>query len=41
MRRTAIVSLMVGLAGCGGSASRHDANEKFYLIASNIKVPYW
>jgi ribose transport system substrate-binding protein len=23
------------------SSSRHDPNEKYYLVAANIKVPYW
>lgn len=27
------------LVSCSGS--RHDPNEKYYLIAANIKVPYW
>jgi len=26
------------LIGCG---SRHDSEEKYYMIAANIKVPYW
>lgn len=25
-------------AGCGG---RHDSNEKYYLVATNIKLGYW
>ncbi|MEO8126754.1 MAG: substrate-binding domain-containing protein [Bryobacteraceae bacterium] len=33
-------AILVSMAGCG-RASQHDVNEKFYLIASNIKVPYW
>jgi ribose transport system substrate-binding protein len=33
------VGLLVSMASCGGS--QHGANEKFYLIASNTKVPYW
>ena len=36
-----LAGLLVSLASCGGPASRHEVNEKFYLIASNIKVPYW
>jgi ribose transport system substrate-binding protein len=27
------------LAGCGGS--RHASDEKYYLIAANISIPYW
>src|SRR3954464_4378368 len=43
MRRMTIFSLfpVFCLGGCGGPASQHDPNEKFYLIASNTKVPYW
>ena len=33
--------LLVSSASCGGPASQHAVNEKFYFIASNIKVPYW
>lgn len=29
---------IVALAGCG---SRHDADEKYFLVSANIKVPYW
>ena len=47
MTRTTKVSLfpmaglLVSLASCGGPVSQHDVNEKFYLITSNTKVPYW
>jgi len=43
MKRMTIVSLfpVIWLVSCGGPASRHEPNEKFYLIASNTKVPYW
>lgn len=27
------------LANCG--SSQHDAGEKYYLVATNVKVPYW
>ncbi|MDQ2899741.1 MAG: substrate-binding domain-containing protein [Acidobacteriota bacterium] len=30
---------LLTLFGCAGSS--HDPKEKFYLVASNIKVPYW
>ncbi|MDQ6677380.1 MAG: substrate-binding domain-containing protein [Acidobacteriota bacterium] len=33
------VGLFLILGGCG--APPHAANEKYYLIATNIKVPYW
>ncbi len=32
-------ALLLSLLGCGSSA--HDPKEKFYFIATNIKVPYW
>jgi ribose transport system substrate-binding protein len=31
------VLLVSTLAGC----SRHDSNEKFYLVSTNIRLPYW
>ncbi len=30
---------LLPLFGCG--SSQHDPKEKFYLIAANVKVPYW
>jgi ribose transport system substrate-binding protein len=27
------------LAGCGGSP--HTSTEKYYLVATNVKIPYW
>ena len=27
------------LAGCGGSP--HASTEKYYLVATSIKIPYW
>jgi len=33
------VGLFLILGGCG--AAPHAANEKYYLVATNIKVPYW
>ena len=30
---------MIPILGCGGS--QHSAEEKYYLIATNIQVPYW
>ncbi len=47
MKRAAIVFLFpftsfLGLmVSCGKPPSQHDVNEKYYLIATNIKVPYW
>ena len=31
--------LLLPLLSCGGS--QHGAEEKYFLIATNIKVPYW
>ena len=43
MSRILISSILAGallsLAGCGGS--QHAADEKYYLIATSVKVPYW
>jgi ribose transport system substrate-binding protein len=33
------LTLTLGLAAC--SSSRHDPNEKFFLVSANPKVPYW
>ena len=30
--------LLFPLLSCG---SRHDADEKYYLISTNLQVPYW
>ena len=32
-------ALMIPILGCSGS--QHSADEKFYLIATNIQLPYW
>ncbi len=43
MRKKILIGLCCGalpwLAGCGGSG--HASTEKFYLVATNIKIPYW
>jgi ribose transport system substrate-binding protein len=43
MKRMTAISLfpLISLMSCGGPASQHEPNEKFYLIATNTKVPYW
>jgi len=33
------LALITSLLSCGGS--RHDTDEKYYLISANIQVPYW
>src|SRR2546426_2999989 len=30
--------LLVFLASCGGG---HDQDEKYFLISTNVKIPYW
>ena len=43
MRRKILIGFCGGaltwLAGCGGSG--HTSTEKYYLVATNIKIPYW
>ena len=39
MKRSFLTAALVVLNGCGGST--HASEEKYFLIASNIKVPYW
>jgi ribose transport system substrate-binding protein len=43
MRRTILIGFCGGaltwLAGCGGSP--HAPTEKYWLVATNIKIPYW
>jgi len=34
------VAILLILTGCGGS-SQHNPQEKYFLLASNIKIPYW
>jgi ribose transport system substrate-binding protein len=36
-----LTSILLWSIGCGGPAAQHGPNEKYYLVASNIKVPYW
>jgi len=37
--RCVVAGLFLILGGCG--TPQHAADEKYYLIATNIKVPYW
>ncbi len=43
MSQTVLTTLLEGsllaLASCGGS--QHAVTEKYYLVATNVKVPYW
>jgi ribose transport system substrate-binding protein len=34
-----LAALLLPLVNCGGSA--HNPNEHYFLIATNVKVPYW
>src|SRR5262249_35250533 len=34
-----IIIAIVPLLNCGGS--QHGVEEKYYLVSTNIKVPYW
>jgi len=36
--RVVLGILLVFLVSCG---SAHDADEKYYLISANVKIPYW
>jgi ribose transport system substrate-binding protein len=36
-----LASLALPLVHCGGSDSRHDVAEAYYLITTNRKIPYW
>ena len=37
----AVGSLPLLLLSMGCSHSRHDSTENYYLVATNIKIPYW
>jgi ribose transport system substrate-binding protein len=39
MRRSFLIAVVIALNGCGRSP--HSAEERYFLVASNIKVPYW
>src|SRR5947208_907375 len=34
-----LAAMSLPLLNCGGSA--HNPNESYYLVATNLKVPYW
>jgi ribose transport system substrate-binding protein len=36
--RLAFCALLVFLTSCG---SAHDQDEKYYLVSTNVKIPYW
>src|SRR3954471_24239929 len=35
------LTLVIASVTVGCSRSRHDAGETYYLVATNIKLPYW
>jgi len=39
MKRLLLTAALIVLSGCGGSL--HAPEERYFLIASNINVPYW
>ena len=39
MRRLLLTAALILLNGCGGSP--HAPEERYFLVASNIKIPYW
>lgn len=34
-------ALMLVLSACGGGGPRHQTTEKYYLVCTNAKIPYW
>ena len=41
VRLSAVSGLVLALLVSGCSNSRHERTETYYLVASNIKLPYW
>jgi ribose transport system substrate-binding protein len=41
IERTALAMLALAVAFTSGCEGRHSSKEVFYLIATNIKLPYW
>ena len=39
MKRSLLTAALIVLNGCGGSP--HAPEERYFLVGSNIKVPYW
>ena len=34
-------ALAVSIIGCGGGGPSHQSTEKYYLVCTNAKIPYW
>ena len=41
IEKTALAMLALAVAFTSGCCARHSSKEVFYLIATNIKLPYW
>jgi ribose transport system substrate-binding protein len=41
IQRVALAMLALGVAFTSGCGERHSSKEVFYLIATNVKLPYW
>src|SRR2546423_108675 len=39
-RSVPIYAVLITLVGCTGKTG-HKSNEKYYLVSTNIKIPYW
>src|SRR5438045_9385829 len=38
-RVLSVIGLMLPIFGCG--SRQHEVDEKYFVIATNIKLPYW
>ncbi len=41
MKTTALAMLALGVAFTSGCGARHSTKEVYYLIATNMNLPYW
>ena len=35
------ICIVLVLGGCGGGGPRHEPTEKYFLVCTNTKIPYW